>query len=896
MSKAFLIAVVFALAAGRASAAVAGAEGVEFFEKKVRPVLAARCYKCHSTGSEKLKGGLMLDSRPALLKGGDGGPAVVPGKPDESPLIQAVRYDYDDLQMPPKQKLPAAAIADLEKWVAMGAPWPNETAGAAAGGAAVLALTPSPKPQSARPIPPNYATLREKHWAWQPVRPVSAPAVKDAAWPADDVDRFVLAKLEAAGLKPAPPAEKRALIRRVTFDLVGLPPAPEEIEAFVNDDSAGAYEKLVDRLLASPQFGERWGRHWLDVARYGESTGLTRNFPYPYAWRYRDYVIDSFNHDKPYDRFLTEQIAGDQLPYDSPQQHNEQLVATGLLAIGIKDLNERNPVQFTMDAVDEQIDVVGRAILATTISCARCHDHKFDPIPTEDYYALAGIFRSTQVLAGYQGRRGGNNILEVGLLARLDPTGTGAAQARDEAAPKRDEAKAAEVTAQLEKTRSELRRLSDNLRAATEAGAGKNRRQLKLAAKANAPAENSAQQVQNIRRFRRLIAEKQSVLDQLQAELDSIDNRGGPLAVAVRDARNPADCPIYPRGEVDKPGEVVPRGLIGLFTPDGARPAAPIGPPQSGRLELARWLTDPSNPLTARVMVNRVWHHLFGQGLVRTADNFGTTGEAPSHPELLDHLAARFVRDGWSVKKLVRSLVLSRTYRQGSDYDPAAASVDPSDRLLWRMAPRRLEAEAIRDAILAVAGTLDARRPEGSLVATLQPQEVRGIEGALPRSPFAYTRSVYLPIVRNQVPSVLEVFDFAEPTMVTGSRDVTTVAPQALYLMNNPFVLEQSSKFAERLLAVDRLDDAGRVDLAYQHAFGRHATPAEQKRATDYLAAFAAEAPAARAVAAAARGTAAKGPRKRVAPAPPVANTPGADAWASFCQALLASAEFRYLN
>ena len=850
----------------------ADAEGLALFEKKVRPVLASSCYKCHSASSEKLKGGLKVDSREALLQGGDGGPAIVPGKPDESPLIHAVRYDHDDLQMPPKQKLHEAAVADLVKWVEMGAPWPTAgqssgpssspagTTGAAVGGAAAPA-----RPVSQQAM---YEKLRREHWAWQPVRPVEPPTVKNGAWPMDDVDRFVLAKLEAAGLTPVGPADRAAVIRRVTFDLTGLPPTPQEVEAFRNDNSARAFEKVVDRLLASPQFGERWGRHWLDVARYGESTGSTRNYPYPHAWRYRDYVIDSFNADKPYDRFITEQVAGDLLPFSTPAQRNEQLVATGLLAMGIKDLNERDAVKFTMDNVDEQIDVVGRAVLATTISCARCHDHKFDPIPTDDYYALAGIFRSTQILSGFTNRRGGANkyALDTRLLARLEsPESEDPAPAK-KAASKRDNKRSQEVVAELDQAREELRDLVARARGANNVKVANPR-----------PSPDGVDPNQRRRRLRRLIGQKQATIARLEAEMESLAKGDGgaddgPHAIAVRDVPRPGDCPIYFQGETDKRGDVVPRGFISLIrTAEKAMPTIP--PSQSGRLELAAWLTDPSNPLTARVMVNRVWQHLFGQGIVRSVDNFGSTGEAPSHPELLDHLAARFVREGWSVKKMVRALVLSRTYQLAATYSRANAAVDPANHLLWRMAPRRLEAEAIRDAMLAVAGTLDLKRPAGSAVSHLQSQEVRGVNAAVATGPFARCRSVYLPILRNNVPAVLDVFDFAEPTMVTGSRDVTTVAPQALFMMNNPLVLEQSQKFAGRVLAEKQLSDTERVELAYRLSLGRRPTAGEVRRVADYVNAFGAESKNAR------------DPEKlRI------------DAWATFCQALFASAEFRYLN
>ena len=868
----------YALQDNVAATSKTGAEAVEFFEKKVRPLLADNCYKCHSSTSAKLKGGLKVDSREALLKGGESGPAVVPGKPDESPLIHAVRYDHDDLQMPPKQKLPGAAIADLEKWVEMGAPWPVGTTGAAAGGAAAPA-EPVGQAQSGKPSPQasTYEKLRKEHWAWQPVRTVEPPAAKDTAWPKDDVDRFVLAKLESQNLRPVAAADRITLIRRVSFDLTGLPPSPQEVDAFLNDHSPTAYEKVVDRLLASQQFGERWGRHWLDVARYGESTGQTRNFPYPHAWRYRDYVIDSFNSDKPYDRFITEQVAGDLLPSQTSEQRNEQLVATGLLALGIKDLNERDPLKFTMDNVDEQIDVVGRAVLATTISCARCHDHKFDPIPTADYYKLAGVFRSTQILSGYSGRRGGNNkdLLDRRLFARLEPTGADAKAAEAAQPSRRDVKRAAELTSQLQQARSELRDLVLSVRGGNPAKLLAKRPDAKGVA-GDAGANAAANPDVRRRRLRLLIAEKQSAISRLEQELDKIEKGDVDdrlLALGVRDVPRPADCPVYLHGETDKRGDVVPRGVISLLDL-GPQKSFNVGSSESGRLELARWLTDPANPLTARVMVNRIWLHLFGQGLVRTADNFGTTGEAPSHPELMDHLAARFVRDGWSVKKLVRALVLTRTYQLAGTYNKANAAIDPSDRLLWRSAPRRLEAEAIRDAMLAAAGSLDLSRPEGSAVANLTAgQELRGVNAAVSSGPFSRCRSVYLPILRNNLPAVLDVFDFAEPTMVTGSRDVTTVAPQALFMMNNPFVLEQSRKFAERLIAEKQLGDNGRVELAYRIALGRRPSVGEIRRVADYIDSFGAA------------SKDAKDPTKL-----------RSDAWTTFCQALFASAEFRYVN
>jgi hypothetical protein len=835
-------------------------EGVEFFEKKIRPLLSQSCYKCHSATSQKLKGNLRLDSRDSLLAGGDSGPAVTPGDPQHSLLIQAVRHATDDLQMPPKEKLPDGAIADLEQWVRMGAPWPQETA------------APVAKPTADRKV--DYEQLRREHWAWQPIKPVTVPQPRDTSWAMSDVDRFVLAKLEASALKMVAPAEKTALIRRVTFDLVGLPPTVQEVDAFLNDSSPDAFAKVVDRLLASPQFGEKWGRHWLDVARYAESTGMSRNFPYPQAWRYRDYVIDSFNADKPYDRFVTEQIAGDLLPFTSPEQHNQQLIATGLLALGPKDLNERDRAKFVMDNVDEQIDVVGRAVLGMTISCARCHDHKFDPIPTEEYYSLAGIFRSTAILTGFQNKLGGANAFDPKLVVALE----------GDATPPPEAVEAHERNVQ------QLKQRVERVRAEVVALGAPTARPNRFLEKVKSNLAPSNKPVDN-RQF--VIRQRQRQLAQLEAELRSMEAAGpggGPTAVGVRDVARPADCRVHIRGETDKLGPEVPRGFISLVRLPGSQK---VNPSQSGRLELAQWLTSKDNPLTARVMANRVWAHLFGQGLVRTVDNFGTTGEKPSHPELLDYLAAQFMRDDWSVKKLVRSLVLSRTYQVSATYDTPCAEVDPSDRLLWRMAPRRIDAESIRDAMLAVGGNLEITRPVGSPVMNLPYVEVRGVNNNpvkerpnRPRPPGVVTtdsncRSVYLPVMRGLVPPALDVFDFAEPSLSTGSRDVTTVATQALYLMNNPLVMEQSHRLAERLLAEKSLDDPARVELAYRTALSRKPTETERKQAAEYLAAYSKDV------------TDGQSQPKKNKRGPADSR---ADAWASLCQVLLASAEFRYVN
>ncbi len=745
---------------------------VRFFESKVRPVLVQHCYSCHSAKSEKLKGGLRLDSREGLLKGGDSGPAMAAGQPEKSRLILAVKQTDADLQMPPKSKLSDAIVADLAAWIRMGAPWPKEAPPAAE----------SAKPTTAA----DYDRLRKEHWAWQPLRRTAPPAVRDSSWPSEDLDRFILAKLEEKGLAPVGPADPCTLIRRVTFDLIGLPPSPEEVEAFAKDPSPAAYEKVVDRLLASPRFGERWARHWLDLARYGESAGSTRNVPYPNAWRYRDYVIESFNEDKPYDRFVREQVAGDLLPGAG----DEERIATGFLVLGSKDLNERNNEQFLMDTIDDAIDTTSRAVLGLTVSCARCHDHKFDPIPTADYYALAGILKSSVFLPGVanRGKGGGQNYHHPELLI---PLGVKAETARSEPEPA-------------------------NPRKKGKAAGTK------------------------------------------QAKSDPADS-AGPAAMGVREG-TPVDARIYPRGDVDSPGAAVPRGNLSLFKPV-ANPARS----GSGRLALADWLAGPENPLTPRVMANRIWKHLFGEGLVATVDNFGATGEKPSHPELLDHLALRFRDGGFSVKAMIRAIVLSRTYRLSGEGRAPNSDVDPGNLFLWRANRKRLDAEAIRDAILAVGGKLDLASPAGSVVAQLPPGQPIGGGGGKKGSSYgegeSRHRGVYLPIVRDYVPDFLEVFDFAEPSTLTGRRDTTTVATQALMLLNSRFVLDQSKAFAERMLALASPDEGARVEAAYLAALSRPPSAEERSRALKFLAGS----------------------------ARPVA-------WQGFCQALLAGAEFRYLN
>jgi hypothetical protein len=766
--------------------------GVRFFEQKIRPVLVAQCYECHSAQSKKARGGLRLDTRSGLLEGGDSGPSLVPGKPESSLLIKALRHEEN--AMPPKNKLADAIVADFVRWIEMGAPDPREGAVAK---------------------PASDADAGRAFWASQPPRRHAAPPVRDGAWPRTPIDRFVLAPLEAKGLRPARDADRPTLLRRLTLDLTGLPPTPEEVDAFEADRSPNFLERAVDRLLASPAFGERWGRHWLDLARYADSNGKDENFTFPQAWRFRDYVIGSFNADKPFDRLVREQIAGDLLPAGSPAVREEQLTATGFLVVGPKMLFDRDKLKQKMDVVDEQIDTVGRSLLGLTLGCARCHDHKFDPIPTKDYYAMAGVFASTRTLDGI---KLGNPLISGWMLRPL-----GSDDEKAHAASLAHRKRAEACAESLRKSRVDLKVL--------EGKGGCDPRDLAA--------------------LRQKIAQLQAEEAKLKATTPPTPR----LVLAVRDEANPEDVPVNVRGNPHVPGEMVPRGFLTVAS-NGEKARIPAN--RSGRLELAEWLTGRENPLTARVFVNRVWMHLFGEGLVRTVDDFGARGTPPSHPELLDELALRFVEDGWSVKTLVRSLVLSRAYGLSAS-DDDNARIDPENRLFGRAHRRRLQAEVIRDAMLTVSGRLD-RSMGGTSVAGVGEYATTNNAKAGPVADDDPRRSLYLPVIRNNLPGVFEVFDFADPDVATGRRDTTTVPTQALYLMNSPFVMYQARESARRLLAAAS-DDEGRLRLLYRLALGRSPTSAESRTALRYL-----------------------------------REDSGEEAWAAVCQAVFGCTEFRFVE
>jgi len=756
-------------------------EQAKFFTEKVRPVLKENCYSCHSHAAKKSRGGLMLDARESLLKGGDTGPTIVPGKPDDSLLLKSVRHHDDAPAMPPRGHLTGEQIKTLAEWVKLDAPWP--------GGGEKIA-----------PRPKAITDEDRKHWAFQPLAKVSAPSRSRLG--GNEIDSFILAKLQAAGLEPAPPADRGTLIRRVTFDLHGLPPTPAEVEAFVNDPAADAYEKLVDRLLDSPRYGEHWARHWLDLVRYAESDGFKSDDYRPGAWRFRDYVIQSFNADKPYDRFVQEQLAGDELWPDDPAA----IVATGFLRAGIYEYNNRDAFTQWDNMLNDITDTVGDVFLGLGMGCARCHDHKFDPILQRDYYRLQAFF--------------------AGLSASdTIPVYTARQEAEHKAKLKDWEEKTADIRAKIEALEAPMR-----AKAFREA---RSKFPEEIQAIMDKPAEKRTAYEQQIyelayrqvtyehdRLDRRFKDDAKKQLVMLYRELAKFDNLKPPTlpdGCAARDIGPTAAPTVIPKKGGG--GESIEPGALTVLDPN-PMPIPPIeGRRTTGRrAALAKWLTDPSNALTARVIVNRVWQYHFGKGLVPTASDFGRLGDKPSHPELLDWLADRFLKDGQHFKALHRLILTSRTYQQSAAHPAAEAGKlkDPENRLLWRMPVRRLDAEQIRDALLAANGKLDAKAggPSG--------------EWAEPR------RSVYVKVRRNTHDALLESFDAPDAFFSAADRPTTTTPTQALLLINSPFMLNQAKAFADRLRKEQPTDEA-RVEAAFRLTFGRPPTSLERSEALAFL-------------------------------------------------------------
>lgn len=865
--------------------------GVDYFERQIRPLLAAHCYPCHSRESQKSKGGLLLDSPGGLLKGGDSGELFVPGEPDASLLIEAVRYQEEALKMPPDGKrLTEAQVADLETWVRMGGPLPRANV-------------------QEDSIRANSRT----HWAFQPVKRFDVPAVRDRTWVQSPIDAFILARLEAAGMQPADPADKRTLLRRASYDLIGLPPTPEEVAAFVTDESPAAFATVVDRLLASPHYGERWGRHWLDVARFATSDS-------PYAFTYRDYVVRAFNNDLPYDEFLVQQMAADQLDLGEDKR---PLAALAFLACGRSFMNRH-------DTIDDRIDVVTRGTMGLSVSCARCHDHKYDPIPTRDYYSLHGVFGSTvappempllgiepdpEEFAEYSRRRqplqakledflrkqeaavlkqhrrqtadclllsreptrlaeliteefglSDRKILQVGAkrwleaLKKMDPEVDPifapwfafAALPTSEFAEKSEPlsariaanslahplnalvagAFAGEPPASLKEVAERYGKLFQDA----------DRRWQEAKAEAvldtdPAPLPDAEQEA-----LRQVFHGKDSPgnlpsemmrplfpttalmqLGPLGANLSRLEasHPGAPLrAMALVDGPRPANSRVFIRGNSDRLGDEVPRQFLTILSGETRQPFTH----GSGRLDLARAIASPANPLTARVLVNRVWLHHFGAGLVATPDDFGLRSDPPSHPELLDYLAREFVEHDWSLKNLHRVMMLSSVYQQKSDNAWRYETRDPDNRLLSKMNRRRLDFEAMRDTLLFVAGNLDPT--VGGRPVDLLAQR----EGS-----FARRRTIYGATDRNDLPGLYRVFDFANPDLTTAQRDTTTVPQQSLFFLNSPFVMEQASKLTESP-SVQGLDcEAEQIRALFQRVYQRDPSENEHQWGLRFL-------------------------------------------------------------
>lgn len=753
------IVVIAALVAAKPLFAAAPVDGLELFEKEIRPALVANCYECHSAKAGKAKGGLLLDSKDGWAKGGDSGPAIVPGKPDSSLLIKAVRYHDESTQMPPKKgPLPDATIKAFEQWVKLGAPDPR-AAGA----------------NAAQVGPFNYAE-EKKFWSYQPIKNPAPPKVKNTRWVQSPVDQFILAKLEEKGLTPVKAADKRALIRRATYDLTGLPPTPEEIDAFLADKSAKAYERLIDRLLASPAYGERWGRHWLDVVRYADTAGCNSDFPVPPAYKYRNWVIDAFNADKPYDQFLREQIAGDLLPAKNLEEQNKNIIATGYLGMSRRFASQTNEFYLTLD---DTIDNLGKGLMGLTLSCARCHDHKYDAVPNEDYYALYGILKSsTYTFPGVEVVPNPRDYIPLGTPEQKVEW-------------KNYEVKLNQLDAEYNKLQAQIR--------------------------------GTRAQTNDVVAIKARMSEVRKERDALKENPPKVE-----LAYGVQEGFA-ADAKLMIKGEPGNLGAVVPRGFLQIL---GGK-TLPKQEKGSGRLELADWLTDPENPLTARVMVNRIWLGHFGKGIVQTPNDFGKRGKLPTHPELLDYLATQFRQSGWSIKAMHRLIMLSSAYQMSSEENAANATKDVANDYLWRFDRRRLSAEEIRDTLLTVADTLD--RAKGGE----HPFPPRTKWSYTQHTPFVDTyptmkRSVYMMQQRIRKHPFFETWDGADPNASTGVRALSVTPIQALFQMNDQLVHAQAEKFAQRVWNSGK-KDSERIQHAYQWLYGRPASKEEVRAGEDYL-------------------------------------------------------------
>ena len=851
------------------------ADPAEFFERRIRPLLAKHCFTCHTTAR---LGGLEMKSRKSMLQGGNSGPVILPGRPEESILIQAVRHTHDRLKMPPQGKLDENEIADLVTWVREGAVWPEITAASSSGGKGKL-----------------HVITREQRsfWSFLPIRKPPPPIVKNDAWVRGPIDRFVLRELGSRNLAPVQPADKRTMIRRAYFDLIGLPPTPEDTDAFVQDDSPDAFARVVDRLLASPRYGERWGRYWLDVARYADDKlNSTKMEPYPNAYRYRDWVIQAFNDDMPYDRFVKAQIAGDQL------EGSEKNSVAGLGFYGLSP-------QFQ----DDRIDATTRGFLALTVACAQCHDHKFDPIPTEDYYALLGVFNSSKndefplapkdVVEAYQQQKEKVEAAEAALeefietqsgyladflasrtasyiVAAWQVLGPSQRDLSQVAGQEGLDAKTLERWVKYLGNFPREHPLLDGWDDLLRRGAGRQEignfaREIQelvvslLREKKEIDEENKRriadmETMEQLNEIELLSLERDShflwrdlassqkftlpaefdtgILYYGQGKIDRfmdgvwkehlIDMRAGvktlkdrlppkyPFLHIISDVKEPKNEHVHIRGSQDNLGAEVPRHFLSILSEGEPAPFQQ----GSGRMELANAIADAKNPLTARVIVNRVWLHHFGQGIMRTPSNFGQMGDRPSHPELLDYLAVRLIENNWSLKALHREIMLSATYALSTDYSAKNHEIDPENRRLWRQNRRRLDAEALRDSLLYVAGNLD-------LTAGGKPTPLTDKENR--------RRTVYGNISRRKLDNLLGLFDFPNPNSTSAQRITTNTALQGLFFLNSELVLQQGEALAARLGREAGTAPEGRIQKAYRLLFGRSPTAREIEKGLRFL-------------------------------------------------------------
>ena len=795
------------------------ADDTAFFESKVRPLLIQRCYECHSH-EKKIKGGLALDSKPGWQAGGDHGAAITPGDAEKSLIIKAIRYIDSDLQMPTKGKLPAEEIAILEQWVKIGAPDPR----------AADAVTAVKKK--------HVIDLSEgrKFWAFKPLSNPAPPLVRDASWPLDPLDHFILKQLEAKGIKPVRDADRHTWLRRVSLDLTGLPPTEVDVLAFERDTTPQAFESVVDRLLNSKAFGERWARHWLDLTGYADMMGTSNSVYAEYAWRYRDYLINAFNADKPFDEFVREQIAGDLMPAKSVEDRAENITATGFLMVGDIEIVNPDKAKMETDHIDTQIIKIGQTFMGMTLGCVRCHDHKFDPIGVEDYYGIAGMLRSSP---------SSHKMPDMGVWSALNSTALPETPAQLAARKKleaENEQRIASLKAGQQKLTAEKADVIKQLSVAgTPADSKKPQIENRSAGLPESAGKPAGENETLTRRRDELDAQIKKLADSIKHAEFFKDKT--PRAFAMSDGPQPDDMPVYVRGNPYAPSTVVPRGAVRVASWDKF-PAIPAG--QSGRLQLANWFADQRNPLTARVTVNRIWQKLFGTGIVPSVDYFGTRGDVPTNPELLDHLAIRFMRDGWSQKTFLRSLVLSRAYRLSSSNDTLAMKLDPENKLFWRMNRQRLDAEAMRDSMLAISGEL-TRGSGGPALVMEYPENcgslsLKGVNPPnyahkIPRPSQEFERTIYLPVLRGASagPDRLRTFfDFVDPAGIAGQRNQTVVPTQSLFLLSNDLLRKRATVLADKLIAAEP-NELARLETLWLRVLNRSITSSEREEATAFL-------------------------------------------------------------